>query len=627
MSLTNGCYKIISVWDKLCAGPQVSSYAIAYSKATLNSDNDETAQKWIVDNGTIANCDETNDLLYLSHEDEAVLGDSVQLSTTDTEWTITESGSVSYGGATTPAYTIVSNDLYLDRMDLVKEDPATDLMLNEESTKTTQQFIFIPTTIKTTQLPTPASINASTRNGNDLTSINVSFACSASDYQARVRFRKSNGTNYGEWSDWMSAYDNTLGNEGWGDGVSAMFSFTNVDDDKVISVPIPSAYRVNGSTIISVETQIEIRAWQAGTDYNYHGTSMSSTFPLYYKPTILVPSAVLNGEGINISYASDLQAVGCTVKVTAFNSTYTLNGQYGGEGTILYPAKLFTEIPTGSIRVSVSISRELMTTATFTIPITNATNRIPMSMAVSESEYGTHRVSIETTNENDEVQIFLSSNENVEMKLFETNVKNIDPAYLVEAIYIDPEESEAEPEIYYLYSDDGYKLMAYTNYRVTKVYDVLSPLNGSYQAMVWIKRANGSWDARQLAIKPIKGHSFIWSWGDGDYCVLDLNTDPLVKQEDTISRGVNEYEILNREYMSYRLKKTKTRDVSVEGVVVPGHEQHGSWDDIKRLFEAGHAVFRNQRGDIFNVVVTDISGPIDEPGYTRIKVTQRVETR
>lgn len=626
MSLTNGCYKIISVWDKLCAGPQVSSYAIAYSKATLNSDNDEIAQKWLVDNGSIANCDESNDVLYLGHGEDPVLGDSVELSTTSTTWTIAEAGSFTYDGASTTTYTIVSNDLYLDRMDLAKGDPVTGLMLNEESEKTTQEFAFIPTTIKTTQLPTPASVSAATRNGNDLTSINVGFTCSASSYQARVRFRKSNGTSYGNWSEWMSAYNNAYGNEGWGDGISAMFTFTNVDDEKSINVPIPSAYRVNGSSIVSVETQIEIRAWQAGTDYNYHGTSASSTFPLYYKPTISLPSAVLNGEGINISYASDLQVGGCTVKITAFNSTYTLNGQYGGSGTILYPAKLFTEIPTGTIRVSVSISRELMTTSTFTIPITNASNRIPMTMSVSESEYGTHRVTVETMNENDEIQIFLSSNENVEMKLFETNIKNIDPAYLVEAIY-DPEESEAEPEINYLYSDDGYKLLAYTNYRVSKVYDVLSPLNGSYQAMVWIKRANGSWDARQLAIKPIKGHSFIWSWGDGDYCVLDLNTDPLVKQEDTISRGVNEYEILNREYMSYRLKKTKTRDVSVEGVVVPGHEQHGSWDDIKRLFDAGHAVFRNQRGDIFNVVITDISGPIDEPGYTRIKVSQKVETR
>ena len=616
MSLTNGCYKIISVWDKLCAGPQVSSYAIAYSKATLNSDNDETAQKWIVDDGTIANCDETNDLLYLSHKDEAILGDSVQLSTTDTEWTITESGSISYGGATTPIYTIVSNDLYLDRMDLISETPDTELILNEQTEKTTQEFIFIPTTVQSEQLPTPASLKASTIIGNNLESLDISFLCSAVDYQARVRFRKSNDTDYGNWSDWMSGYDNTLGNEGWGDGISSMYTFSETDeDDKTISILIPSNYRVNGSSIISVEVQVEIRSWEAGTDYNYHGISMSSTFPLYHKPTILTPSVVLNGEGINVSYSSDLLVGGCTIKITAFDSTYKLIGQYGGSGTVLYPANMFSDIPIGSIRVSISISRELDSTEVFDVNVTEAPNRVKMAMESSESEYGTHRVSIETRDEDDIIQVFLSDTERIEMKVFDTIHKDIEPV-----VVLDPEENT-------LYSNDGYRLTVYTDYKTVKIYDIFSPLNGSYKALVWIKRSSGSWDARKIIIPPIKGHSFVWTWGNGDYCVLDLNTDPLAKQEDTIVRNVNEYEILNREYMSYRLKKTKARDVSVEGVVVPGHEQHGSWNDIQRLLEAGHAVFRNQRGDIFNVVVTDISGPIEEPGYTRIKVTQRVETR
>lgn len=616
MSLTNGCYKILSVWDKLCVGPQVSSYSIAYSKAALNSDNDETAQKWIVDGSFISNCDNSNDTLYLEHNAEAVLGDSIELNVTGTEWIITDAGTFLYGGASVPVYTISSGDLYLDRIDLEEDNPIMELMLNEKSDKTTQKFAFVPTTVATTQLPTPAALKAVTQTGNDLTSLNVNFMCSAPNYQVRVRFRKSNGSNYDNWSEWMSGLDNAFGNEGWGDGISSMFSFTDTDEDnKVIAVPIPVDYRVNGSSIISVEAQVEIRAWQEGTEYNYHGTSASSTFSLFYKPTISVPTAELNGEGINISYASDLLVGGCTIKVTAFNSTYTLNGQYGGEGIVLYPARLFTEVPTGTIRVTISIARELSTTSVFTVPITDKAKRIPMTMSVSESDYGTHLVSIETMNKDDEIQIYLSNNDQIQMKLINTTTRNIDPAFLL------------DPDSNYLYSDDGYRLIAYTNYLVTKTYDVISPLNGSYTATVWIKRVSGSWDARQLAISPIKGHSFVWSFGDGDYCVLDLNTDPLVKQEDTISRSFNEYEILNREYRSYRLNKTKTRDVSVEGVVVPGHEQHGSWDDIKRLLDAGHAIFRNQRGDIFNVVVTDISGPIEEVGYTKVRVTQKVETR
>ena len=521
-----------------------------------------------------------------------------------------------YGGASTTTYSISSQDLYLDRLDLSTENPSTSLILNEQSEMTTQQFAFIPTTIKTTDLPTPASLRANTQVGNGLTSFDLSFSCSAVDYQARVRFRKSNGSDYGNWSDWMSGYDNTLGNEGWGDGISSMFSFTEgVEDKKTISISIPSDYRVNGSSVISVEAQVELRAWKEGTTYNYHGTSASLISPFYFRPTISVPSAQLNGEGINISYTSDLAVGGCTVKITAFGSTYKLVGQYGGSGTVLYPASMFSEIPSGSIRVSVSISRELDSAGTFNVPVTEAPDRIKMAMETSESNYGTHRISIETRNAEDEVQIYLSDTEQIEMKLLETIVQDIDPE-----VILDPDGNT-------LYSNDGYRLTVYTSYKTTKIYDILSPLTGSYKAFVWIKRATGSWDARELIIKPIKGHSFVWTFGNSDYCVLDLNTDPLVKQEDTIARNVNEYEILNREYMSYRLKKTKTRDVSVEGVVVPGHEQHGTWDDFKRLLDAGHAVFRNQRGDIFNVVVTDISGPIDEPGYTRIKVTQRVETR
>ena len=94
MSLTNGCYKIISVWDTLCLGPQVSSYSIAYSKATLDSDNDEVAQKWYVTQGTevtgsniINNCDTINDNLYLECSEEAITGNDVYLNVTGTAWT------------------------------------------------------------------------------------------------------------------------------------------------------------------------------------------------------------------------------------------------------------------------------------------------------------------------------------------------------------------------------------------------------------------------------------------------------------------------------------------------------------------------------------------------------------
>ena len=161
----------------------------------------------------------------------------------------------------------------------------------------------------------------------------------------------------------------------------------------------------------------------------------------------------------------------------------------------------------------------------------------------------------------------------------------------------------------------------------TRVYESVPPLHKKANVILWAVKTDGTWIAVEKELDGIFDHSYVWTF-DGGACVLDLsNSKPGATQEDSISRDVQDYKIISREYHSYRFNKTKERDLSVTGAIADDLPEKGAWNDFDALLAAGHATFRNARGEILPVAVTGISRPDSHKGWSEVKVTQKEESR
>lgn len=326
-----------------------------------------------------------------------------------------------------------------------------------------------------------------------------------------------------------------------------------------------------------------------GKDIQYyvHGASASDIFTLSFQPTVTISKLELNGDGVRVYYTSDLADGGCTVEAGTVGVTMTEKGKYGGSGDVFIPCKYLPRVPSGSREATCKLTKDVPSkTATATLAVTDAANRKTQEITYSESAYGTYLITIPNVNpETDTVQIFVSCGKVVA----DVHLKEVTSTYAQ--------------------------------------YECISPLNIETFVMTWVKRADGTWDAEEKNLAPIKDHSFVWTF-DGGACVLDYgHSAPGATQDDTITKDFNEYKVIGREYKSYRAKKTKERSLNVTGVVSPLAPHHGAWDDFDALLEAGHATFRNSRGEVLPVFVSGITRPLKWEQFTEITVTQHQETR
>lgn len=471
--------------------------------------------------------------------------------------------------------------------------PGTNVRLWAANASPAQRFAFVPTTSPADTLPTPAGLSIDSLAGNNKTNVKLSFICDWSNFQARCRFRsRKAGGAMGTWSSWKSATDGLAGNEGWGDAWQATFALDQtIGDTKTATVPIPEDYRIDGTTIVATDMQIEIRShagnWQGISGYSVHGASASQTFSLAWRPTVNLDMAKLCGDGLRIYYTSDLADGGCTVTASAYGVTATEKGKWGASGHVLIPCEKLPIVPKKeeTTKCSVQITRDFPSEPLIAEKmIAGEAGEVAVSANVSQTDYGTHLLNVGTASADDTVKIFIASKNGV-VSSYEKS------------------------------RDD-----------TSRIFEALSPLHTNITALIWQTQSDGKWRAGTVTLPPVSDHAYSWIY-DGGACVLDFGKGEAPSQEDGISRGVEDYEVVSRAYHSYRLHKAKERQLNVSGAVVTTLPKHGSWEAFDALLAAGHAIFRNPRGEIIPVVVTAISRPVAHPGWTEIKVTQRQETR
>lgn len=609
-----GTYKIVSAMDsKMCADVAGGSTANK-ANVQLYTDNGTPAQSWYTylnDDQTITFIN-TNSMKALDNFGAVGAGGNAlihQINRTIAQRAFVKRyGHMTYAGQTVPTYLIEvqagsgATPAVLDAR-YAKTTPGTNLFFHDVNYGLNQRWALIPeAAVAVDKMLTPAFYDYGTNIGNGRTTAEFQFACNWTEFQIRARFRtKTTNSGYSDWSSWKSAYDGLGGNNGWGDEWSPNITYSKSSaDKKTLDIPIPEDYRVDGSKVTAMYCQVEMRTFKNFTQkdsmgYTLHcqncGASVSKIKSYYWKPTAQVTSAVLSGSGLSIGYSSDLDDGGCSVTVWYGDISETATGQYGGSGSVLIPNTKITSLPSGSVECKVQVSTSTVSSdiASKSVTVTDANNRTVISISQGETDYGTHLITISdvrpASNANDKIVLRLSyGNNTLPASVRETNT-------------------------------------------TSTVYEAVSPLKTDITALAWMIKSDGTWDVKQMTLNPISDHMFCWTF-DGGGAVLDLGTSrPGATQEDTIERESETYKIVGRDYESYRFKKIKTRDLSVSGIIVNSVEGHGNYEQLIALLNAGHATFRNSRGEILSVAVTAISKPLEHSDHTEVKVTQHQETR
>jgi hypothetical protein len=617
-----GTYKIVSALDpEMCLDVAGGSTANA-ANVQLYTDNSTGAQGWL----SAVNDDQT--VCLINCKSMKALDDTGGTGQANAQiynpnrsaaqrFFVKRYGTMKYGGQTVPTYLIItqagSGSKYALDAAGGKSAKGTNIQFYTLNYSDAQRWGLIPESVYKDwgmALNTPAFVDFGTSIGNDRTTAQFKFSCAWHKFQIRVRFRvrRVNANSFSDWSIWKSAYDGLGGNGGWCDAWTANMTWdSGTDDTKTFEVPIPEEYRVDGSSIIAMECEAEMRAFNTatvkdstGASYTlyYHGASANKIKTYYFKPTAGIGSVQLSGGGVSVGYASDLESGGCTVEVWYDGIKASATGKYGGKGSVLIPNKEITSYPSAAVcqvRVISPTHVKSDIVSSKITSISDADNRASIDITQSESEYGTHLITIPgvlpAKNANDEIVLRLTQNGKVA------------PAYVKETTSTATIYEAVSP----LASED--KLLAIT-------------------ALIWITKSDGSWDVKEIALSPISDHAYCWTF-EGGGAVLDYGLNAGPTQEDNEEREVETYKIIGRDYESYRFKKTKTRDLSVTGVVVKGRKGngHGSYDQFVALLNAGHATYRNRRGEIISVAVTAVSKPLEHRDYTEIKITQHQESR
>lgn len=160
-------------------------------------------------------------------------------------------------------------------------------------------------------------------------------------------------------------------------------------------------------------------------------------------------------------------------------------------------------------------------------------------------------------------------------------------------------------------------------------YRCLPPFGVPYKLSFIIRNSDdltwGSYTTPKMS--PLQTHFFTWNWGS-NFCTLAFGLGDSPKESNQISTRNSSNDTTGRTYPIFRFGKTRSRNLSVSGVVIPGMIQNGEAEDFDALSKANHAVFRSPRGDWYNVAITavNINRVADYDGYYEISITQEAES-
>lgn len=573
--------------------------------------------------------------------------------------------------------------IYAGVGDLVADIPSADiknwLQLYTANGTDAQLWAFVPVDAIDSTLPSPTDIGVQI-DGTDYhggtaiwdseSPIFPIWTCTGTKFQARYRTRKIGVSDTGTesypdgWTEWKSLADGMSANDGWGTAWLPNQTFTTPGDIKVSMFSIHDAFTGDGEStafslsanavtdtivvkIDGVETdayavdyvdettnissritfdsapasdsaitvdyktgalvvnsldadcpatdiEVEVRYFtNEWGQFNLpaHGASSSATVRVYNPMEVTVTGIRRIEEGLEVSFTSDWGVGATTARVSALttdNATLidavTESGKYSGGDTIV--------VPWGNIDQFVAIDDEVTVTLELTTSLGVAGIATYTGAAVDGGDQGVTPTYTETDHATYTVTVPHPTGESTKVYFLQKGVRPM----------------EVTP------SSKG---------SASDIYDLMVPLNveGHYEVIV------SGFAVGMLTLPAIASHFSVWTFGDGDWAVLDWGYGKNPTQEDSQEADTDEYQLTGREYHAYRKRASRTRDLSMTGVFVESMPEHGSREAMMRLLKAGHAIYRNLRGEIHNVYISSISLPLEDTRYTEVSVTQYAETR
>ena len=495
--------------------------------------------------------------------------------------------------------------------DLVLDVPSNDLrnwlQIYAANGTDAQMWSFVPADTQGDNLPVPTLIGV-TYGGETYRSgtsawdseepVHAVWNCPGTKYQARYRTRiigiSDTGTEtYPDgWTGWKSMADGTESNDGWGTAWLPNQTFESPADAKVSAdvLDVPALTAENPAVDVEIEVRYFTEDW-GSKHVTAHGPSASGTVRLYQPMTVTVDSVTRTGEGLVVAFSSDWGVGATTARVSDLTAgdgdmvdAVSESGKYAASDTITVP---WTDIDD-----FVAIGDNVDLTLDLTTSLGVAGTVEYSGTVIDGGDQGVEITSVETEHASYIVTVPHDAGQSTQLLMLNDGEKptNIPPA------------STSDTE---------------------DTYDMLVPLNtaGSYEVIV------DGFAVKHVEMAPITAHFSVWTFGEGDWAVLDYGRNQLPTQDDKQQQGTSEYTLTAREYHAFRQHVSMDRDLSVSGAIIEKYPQHGTRAAFMRLLKQGHAIYRNIRGEIHSVYVSDISLPLEDSRWTDITVTQKAETR
>lgn len=508
------------------------------------------------------------------------------------------------------SYQCYEVSIYAGVGDLVLDIPSNQLsnwlQIYTANGTDAQMWAFVPADAVDSTLPVPAGVGITfdgenhregTAPWDSTDTINPIWSCPGTKFQARYRVRpigvSDTGTEtYPEgWSGWKSVADGSESNDGWGTAWLPNQTFNSPADFKTgTALDIDALTAVNPACDVEVEVRYFTDEW-GDYDLPAHGDSASGTVRLYTPIDVDVTSVTRTGEGLVVAFTSDWAVGGTTATVKSMSAgdgdmvdPVSESGKYAASDTITIP---WTDIDQFvAIGDSVDLTLDLVTSLGVAGTVTYS------GTVVDGGDQGVTVSTVETEH----------------------------ASYIITVPH-DPGESTQ-----LLMLNDGQKptnIPPSSTSDTADTYDMLVPLNqtGDYEVIV------DGFAVKHVQMAPIKSHFSVWTFGDGDWAVLDYGRNQLPTQDDKQDRDHDEYQLTAREYHAYRKRVSMDRDLSVTGSIIEKYPEHGTRAAFMRLLKEGHAIYRNIRGEIHSVFVSNISIPLEDSRFTDVTVTQHSETR
>lgn len=238
-----------------------------------------------------------------------------------------------------------------------------------------QLWRFEPTEYLADDLPVPSNLGASLTLGGASAGSVISleddssftlyprFDCSGTAYQMRYRFRTRtydmDEADDGEFSEWLSIFDGSAANDGWGDIQTANCEVTQSGNTNWAN---SFAGTVSTTATDLVEYQYEVRRYATSwgkAKAAAHGNSATGSFRVVVTPVVSVTGLTMTPAGLAVTYESSFPRGGNTVVLSCpeLFSDYTVSAVLASDSVVVPYDELITTPDDGSsYEVSVALT-------------------------------------------------------------------------------------------------------------------------------------------------------------------------------------------------------------------------------------------------------------------------------